>query len=1370
MYWLAEVAINNAFAATALALVAFLVTRCIRKPVLCHALWVLVILKLVTPPIVSVPVPDRWISHWHPDQADSRSRGEVDRSAAGELSQAAPRTPMAGVESSRHTTRPVEDATGGSAAPVEFVVGSNDTSVFVEPPERIAAEDAMSTWEDALAEDEGVEYSATPVLQADAYPPAAPPITRLLAPLLFSAWIMGSLLVFFVTGFRVYRFQRLLRAASYAPADLQAEVRELAARLGTNRCPQVCLLPGTASPMLWALFGTPKILFPKELLHSLGSEARRTLLLHELSHLKRRDHWVRLLEVVVTGLYWWHPVVWWARREIRLAEESCCDSWVVSEMPSSRQTYADALVQTVRYLANARVVLPPATSGIGGFTILKRRVTMIMLEDHKKGASALGRAVIAAAAVICLPFVPALGQKDPSQPEADQAESRDSDATAAEPSVDESLEGDAAAATQGDQADEPIAFSDTPQLLTYDRTNARWIAISPDGKLLAVAHGSWSTSGLVRLWDLADRKELVEFSESIGITSVAFSPDGRRFVYGVWNGTVKIVEIATKQTVQIRTVNPARVAFSPDGKMVATASELPGKLKLWDAASGKMLREFGGELFRLQTVAFSPDGSLLAAAGGPFRGDRFGRVSVWDTETGEQLTIMNGHTGPVLGMDFSPDGKTIASASVDATVRLWDAVSGDPKLTFEDGGRQSEGVGFSPDGKWLAIAHYGGTVTLRDTATGERLTGPARQKGVGLAATFTPDGKTLATGSAHRVRLWDTATWEETAVLEPETARLDPPSPILSVACSPDGTTIASAHEDMTVRLRDARTGRVHRVLRGHKAVVSCIAFSPDGKTVATASCDKTLKLWDARSGDEQHTLSGHTRWVLAVAFSPDGKTLASGGSDNTVRLWDVATCKQKAVLEGHTEMVRCLAFSADGKSLATGSTDKTVRIWDVQTQKEVSTLEERNGGALAFSSDGKTLASFGEDGTIILRDVDTGKERRLPRPRWNTVSCLAFSPGGKTLASGESDGTITLWNPEAAREKARLQGHSEMVISLAFTPDASALISGSFDKTIRRWAALDQPMATLTGFETHTRFVAFTPDGRKLVAGSTDKSVQVFDTRTGERIHTLEGHKNVVVSGAVSPDGKTLATGGQKIRLWNIETGEPIGTLTGHESVVRGMAYSPDGKILVSGSKDKLIKLWDVEKGEVLRALPRQENRIYGVAVSPDGKMFATATSDYREPNVIGRVTLWDMATGRQIEVLPEFPTWYYTVAFSADGKKLFYGDAKGRIRGWDIENHSMVMDLKCEERAYSFALIPPGDLMAVAGRPGTVSIWDLGTSERVAVYGGHSIITYVVANSPDGTLIATGGGDNTIKLWPMPNAQKREGTSAAQIRLWSQ
>src|SRR6202022_2157966 len=96
----------------------------------------------------------------------------------------------------------------------------------------------------------------------------------------------------------------------------------------------------------------------------LTSEQQTTLLTHELAHLRRRDHWVRGLELVVTGLYWWHPIVWWARRELRQAEEECCDAWVVAALPRAAKAYAIALMETLDFLSEARPALPLGASGI----------------------------------------------------------------------------------------------------------------------------------------------------------------------------------------------------------------------------------------------------------------------------------------------------------------------------------------------------------------------------------------------------------------------------------------------------------------------------------------------------------------------------------------------------------------------------------------------------------------------------------------------------------------------------------------------------------------------------------------------------------------------------------------------------------------------------------------------------------------------------------------------------------------------------------------------------------------------------------------------------------------------------------------------
>src|SRR5581483_5847036 len=150
-----------------------------------------------------------------------------------------------------------------------------------------------------------------------------------------------------------------------APTSVQERGQQLARNMGMARCPGIWLLSCQVSPMLWALLGRPRLLMPANLWDRLPSEQRDTLLVHELAHLRRGDHWVRRLELLVIGLFWWHPVVWWAQRRLQQAEEECCDAWVVATLPSASDAYAEALVATVAFLCRARSVVPVGASGMG---------------------------------------------------------------------------------------------------------------------------------------------------------------------------------------------------------------------------------------------------------------------------------------------------------------------------------------------------------------------------------------------------------------------------------------------------------------------------------------------------------------------------------------------------------------------------------------------------------------------------------------------------------------------------------------------------------------------------------------------------------------------------------------------------------------------------------------------------------------------------------------------------------------------------------------------------------------------------------------------------------------------------------------------
>src|SRR5262249_11760951 len=127
-------------------------------------------------------------------------------------------------------------------------------------------------------------------------------------------WIAGTLATLAISVRRILRFNRLLRDARPGSDDIQDWVDELSENLGIDHPPLIWWIDGKLSPMLWALFGRPRLIIPHELWKTLDERQRATLLAHELAHLRRGDHRVRLFELVVTALYWWNPVVWWARQ------------------------------------------------------------------------------------------------------------------------------------------------------------------------------------------------------------------------------------------------------------------------------------------------------------------------------------------------------------------------------------------------------------------------------------------------------------------------------------------------------------------------------------------------------------------------------------------------------------------------------------------------------------------------------------------------------------------------------------------------------------------------------------------------------------------------------------------------------------------------------------------------------------------------------------------------------------------------------------------------------------------------------------------------------------------------------------------------
>jgi len=606
------------------------------------------------------------------------------------------------------------------------------------------------------------------------------------------------------------------------------------------------------------------------------------------------------------------------------------------------------------------------------------------------------------------------------------------------------------------------------------------------------------------------------------------------------------------------------VAYSPDGKLLATGS-WDNYARIWDPATGRLVRDILPRDGWVWAVAFSPDGKLLATAG-DHRGKK---VRLWDVATGKLVRTFEGHGEQIRGLSYAPDGKTIASASFDGTVRLWDAATG----------------------KELRQIMAGEVPTLRSVA-------------------FSPDGKTLATtDTSDTVRLWEAETGKGAGNLSAGQRG------VVSAAWSKDGKQIVAGSEDGTVYVWDVASAKELHHVRGREMPALSVAFAPDGKTFAAGYGDwqdgrRDLKaggvvLWDADSGKTVRRLEDYTAPVQGIAFAPDGKALAAVTLNSGVLLWDPTTGKPLAASAGHQAGAKAVAFAA-GRALLTAGYDRTVRQWDLGMYEPRAWVEGKHEprlvlgggevapGAMAVSRDGRQLAWGGADGTMRLCDAATGKEERRFEGHTGHVWSVAFSPHGKTLASGGMDRTIRLWDTATGKELRKLEGHANWVLALAFAPSGRLLASGSLDKTVRLWDVTSgKELRKLDGHLQEVSVVTFSPDGRTLASASRDDSVRLWEVATGQvrwRFGTARMGRAAV---AFSPDGRLLLTANSDqergLRLWDLASGKELCKVWGHRGFVHAVAFAADGKTAASASDDSTALLWDVAslRGPTARPAP---------------------------------------------------------------------------------------------------------------------------------------------------------------------------------------
>ena len=227
----------------------------------------------------------------------------------------------------------------------------------------------------------------------------------LLVPTLIWTWMIGSALLGLLTLYRIVRFEQLLKHTLPASTRMRDAAARLAGQMGVRHVPDVRYVQSIRIPLVWCATGKPKIVLPMQLVQDLDENQLEMVVAHELAHLRRRDHWVRYLELFVTILYWWNPVVWFVRRRLHETEDQCCDAWVREVIPNSSMSYAKVVLRTAESLSPSDFggLLLPVSPFLRSVS-LKERIEMIVERRFTPRLNRLALTFAIGCALVALPI------------------------------------------------------------------------------------------------------------------------------------------------------------------------------------------------------------------------------------------------------------------------------------------------------------------------------------------------------------------------------------------------------------------------------------------------------------------------------------------------------------------------------------------------------------------------------------------------------------------------------------------------------------------------------------------------------------------------------------------------------------------------------------------------------------------------------------------------------------------------------------------------------------------------------------------------------------------------------------------------------
>jgi WD40 repeat protein len=893
------------------------------------------------------------------------------------------------------------------------------------------------------------------------------------------------------------------------------------------------------------------------------------------------------------------------------------------------------------------------------------------------------------------------------------------------------------------------------------------VAYDPDGKWVA----SGGRDSVIRVWDATTLREIAVLKDCNGVSSLAFSPNGKRLFAGgigwltLWE--IRMGVIGPPTTLQWENGAVTALALSPDGKTLAVG------MYTWDKEA----------LFRLAVSRERSARFILGQA-------QWVQLLDVSGETPQAGALLEGVGQLVSVLAFSPDGRTLA-VGTNSTLGHWYLTGkmwwwftvlivlllaawllADILVSVARRGARSSGRGsLRPNATRAKLTTYALLISiLRPKGTRAKLTTYTLLISIILCSVGawlaycnlnSAHCRTLAVGTNSTLELWDltgkTSRWWFTLAIALLLATLVLAGILVFVArrsarssgrgwLRPKGTwaklttytlliSIILCSAGAWLAYRNSKRPKFQDLGEGHQPLA--MFFSPDSRELTTLGRDNEVRRWEATrlTPKGQSTLEGPKLEVEAAAFAPGGKVCATAGEDGTLWLWDLASSTPRGcnLLQKPHSKLSALAFAPDGKNLVAGSPESLLRLWDLRektpSEKDLGPGHEMVVRSLAFSPDGATIGLGCLDKTIRLWDLSgkTPRERLVIHGLKDVAWRLALAPRARRIALGFSDNTVGLWD---------LAGKN---------PQEQAMLPGPDDTVSER-----DPNSVLT-----TPKLIFSPDGMTLAVSRTRLKLWDLRGKTPRELAVPRGNLRFRKELAFSPDSRSLALDnpdGPGVVLWDLVDRKPSCVLPVNPY---SMAFTPDGRTLLSVGADGhhgwRVSAWDLQSKKSISG-PALEGEIlgWGGDFAPDGGTVANV-------NLLNNhISIWSTSTGRKLREfqLPPSESWclFSDYAIAPDGRHLALRNANRTVsilRLWDNGASERSL-LQCDENLRrnphnAAALLERAKLYLPKGEQGQTDLHQGGELRR---FGESGQKFASVAFLPDSRQGLSAGRDDTLSL----------------------